>query len=118
MWAVMMMRPDLAYSMFLLSYYLSNSEKKHILLLVNIFCYVSGTLNLELTFSDDSSDEVIEYSDADFAEAVDDRKLTEDFTFMLTDECISHQSKWQSVIALLTCESEYMTMLKADKEAM
>ena len=86
------MRSDLVYSMFLLSYYMSNSEKKHILLLVNIFYYISETLNLEFIFSDNSSDELIKYSNTDFAEAVDDRKLTRDFTFMLTRECISHQS--------------------------
>ena len=78
--------------MFLLSHYLSNLKKKHILLLVNVFCYVSETLNLGLTFSDYDSDKVIEYSDTDFAEAVDDRKLTEDFIFILTGGCISYQS--------------------------
>ena len=104
--------------MFLLSHYLSNSEKKHILLLANVFYYVSETLNIGLTFSDDDSDKVIEYSDTNFTEAVDDKKLTEDFTFMLAGECISHQSKWQSVIALLMCKSEYMTMSEADKKVM
>ena len=86
----MMIRSDLVYSMSLLSHYQSNLEKKYISSLVNIFHYISKTLNLELTFSDDSSDEVIKYSDADFAEAVDNRILTEDFIFMLTRECISH----------------------------
>ena len=118
MWAVIMMRPDLTCSMFLLSHYLSNSGKEHVSLLANVFCYVSGTLNLELTFSDNGSDKVIGYSDADFAGAVDNRKLTGGFTFMLAGECISRQSKQQSVVALLTCESEYMAMSEAGKEAM
>ena len=114
----MMMRSDLVYSMSLLSHYLCNSEKKHISLLADVFYYVSETLNLELIFSDDSSDKVIKYSDADFAEAVDDRKITRDFIFMLTGKYISYQSKWQLVIALLTCESEYITMSEVGKKAM
>ena len=118
MWAAMMMRPDLAYSMSLLSRYLSNPGKEHVSLLANVFHYVSGTLDLGLTFSDDSSDEVIGYSDADFAGAVDDRKSTGGFAFMLAGGCISHKSKQQSVIALSTCESEYMAMSEAGKEAM
>ena len=117
MWAVLMTRPDLVYLMFLLSHYLSNLEKKHVSLLKNVFYYVSETLNLELTFRVNNSDEVIKYSDADFTRAVDNRKSIRDFTFMLTGECISHQSKWQSVVALSMCESEYMTMLEADKKA-
>ena len=112
----MIIRPDLTFLIFLLSHYLSNLEKKHILLLANIFYYISGTQNIKLTFSDNDSDKVIKYSDTDFTEAVDDRKLTKDFVFMLAEECISHQSKWQSVVTLLICESEYMTMLEADKK--
>ena len=118
MWAVMMTQPDLTYLMSILSCYLDNSDKEHLALLKTVFRYVSETLNIELTFTDNTTDDLIEYTDADFAEAIDDCKLTGDYMFMLVEECISHQAKHQTVVTLLSCESEYMTMSEADKETM
>ena len=119
MWAVMITRPDLAYLMLILSQYLSNPGKEHVSLLTNVFCYISKTLDLELIFNDTSKkiNNVVDYTDADFADAVDEQRSTEDFIFMLAEECISHQSKQQAVVTLSTCESEYMRMSEAEKKA-
>ena len=104
--------------MSILSHYLDNSDKEYLALLKTVFRYVSETLDIELTFTNNAADDLIRYTNADFAEAIDDCKLTDDYMFMLAEECISYQTKYQAVMTLLSCESEYMIMSEADKEIM
>ena len=104
--------------MSILSCYLDNSDKEHLALLKTVFRYISETLDVELTFTDDAANDLIRYTDADFAEVIDSHKLTDDYMFMLVREYMSHQIKHQIVVTLLSCESEYMTMSEADKEIM
>ena len=118
MWAVTMTHPDLAYAMLILSRYLSNPGKEHLALLKNVFRYVSGTLDVGLTFMSEDTSDVVGFTDSDFAGVVDGCKSTGGFAFMLAGGCISHQSKRQAVVALSLCESEYMAMSEAGKEAL
>ena len=118
MWAATMTQSDLIYSMSILSCYLDNSDKEHLALLKTVFRYVSETLDIELTFTNNTADDLIRYTDADFAEAIDSHKSTNDYMFILIKECISHQTKCQTVMTLSSCESEYMTMSEAGKEIM
>ena len=76
--------------MLILSCYLDNSSKEHLTLLKTVFRYISETLDIGLTFTDDAANNLIEYTDADFAEAIDSCKSTDDYMFMLAKECISH----------------------------
>ena len=114
----MMTQFDLIYLISILSHYLDNSDKEHLALLKIVFRYISETLDIELTFINDTVDNLIRYTDADFAEVIDSCKLTSDYMFMLVRECISHQTKHQTVITLSSCELEYMMMSEADKEIM
>ena len=118
MWAAMITESDLIYLMSILSCYLDNSGKEHLALLKTVFRYISETLDVELTFTDDAVNNLIRYTNADFVKVIDDCKLTGDYIFMLVRECISHQTKHQIVIALSLCESEYMTISEAGKEIM
>jgi hypothetical protein len=77
--------------------------------------YVAETINADLTFN--QSNDLIDYSDSDFVELKDKRHSTEDYVFMLADEAISHSSKQQLIIALSSCEIEYMILSKTAKEA-
>ena len=114
----MMTQFDLIYSMSILSYYLNNSDKEYLALLKTVFRYVSETLDVGLTFTDDTTNNLIRYTNANFVRAIDSCKLTGDYMFMLVRECISHQTKYQTVMTLSSCESKYMTMSEADKEIM
>jgi hypothetical protein len=84
--------------------------------------YVAETINVDLIFerSNDQQSEnsdLIGYSDSDFAELKDKRHSTEDYVFMLVGEAIIHSFKQQFIIALSSCEIEYMTLSEAAKEA-
>ena len=104
--------------MSILSRYLSNPGTEHLELLKTVLRYVSGTTELGLTFTSKGNGDIVGYTDADFAGAIDGRKSTGGFAYMLAGGCISHQSKRQDVVALSSCESEYMAMSEAGKEAL
>jgi hypothetical protein len=110
-----------------LSRYAHNLSPTHCALVKRVLRYVAGSINVDLTFersnNHESNDQqsqnsdLIDYSDSDFAELKNKRHSTEDYVFMLADEAISHSSKQQPTIVLSSCETEYMALSKAAKEA-
>jgi hypothetical protein len=124
MWPAVHTRPDLAYSVKVLSRYAHNPSQIHCALIKRVLRYVAETLNVELKFSKKSqndnsysNDDLIDYSDSDFAGLKDKRHSTDGYVFMLAGGAISHSSKQQQTIALSSCEAEYMTLSEAAKEA-
>ncbi len=78
----------------------------------------SNDLGVNNSYSNDShSNDLVSYSDSDFADLKDKRHSIDEYVFMLAGETISHSSKQQQTIALSSCEIEYMTLSKATKEA-
>ena len=65
----------------------------------------------------DTLDDVIGYTDFDFGKSKTDQKSTGGYVFILAKAAISHLSKLQSIVALSTCEAEYVAICKARKEA-
>lgn len=76
MWPAMQTRPDLAESVGVLSRFLSNHRPVHVELTKYVLRYISGTLELGQTFDGeaDTPDDVIGYTDSDFAGSKPDRK--------------------------------------------
>ncbi len=78
MWPAIHSRPDLAYSVGVLSRCCSNPGPTHVELVKHVLRYLSGTLELGLKFDAeaDTSDDVIGYTDSDFAGSKPGRKST------------------------------------------
>ena len=83
-----MTQSDLIYLILILSYYLDNSDKEHLTLLKIVFRYISETLDIELIFTNNAADNLIKYTNVNFAKALNSCKLTSDYMFMLVEECI------------------------------
>jgi hypothetical protein len=64
-----------------------------------------------------SDDVLVRWSDADYAGDLDNRRSTSGNVFKLYGSTIAWQSVKQSSVALSTCESEYMALTEATKEA-
>ena len=118
MWPAVHTRPDIAYSVGVLSRYCSNPGPTHCNLVIQIFRYLSGTLDLGITFTADSENDLVGYTDSDYAGLLDGRKSTGGYIFMLSGGPLSHQSKLQSTVALSSTEAEYMATTEAGKEAL
>lgn len=103
----------------MLSRYCSNLGPIHIALVKQVLRYVFDILNKGLIYDEfaDTSNNVVGYTDIDFAGIKIERKSTSGYMFLLAGAAISHCSKLQSIVALFTCEAEYVAMCEAGKEA-
>ncbi len=80
--------------------------------------YVKGTTKLGIYYSNENSNELIGYSDADWGGDINDRKSTSGYIFKLNGGAVSWRSKKQSGVALSTAEAEYVALSAAAQEAM
>ena len=110
-------RLDLAYSAVVLSRYCSNPGKLHCDLVQRVLRYVAGTPDLGLVFRKDSKDDLIGYSDSDFARLIDGRKSIGAYVFMLVGTPILYSYKLQLTVSLSNWEAEYMALVETWKEA-
>ena len=108
---------DISFAVAILSKYCGNSSEQHCKHVWRVFAYLNITLDCGLTFTVKGFKDLIGYSNSDFAGAVDGCKSIKAFVFMLTEGPISHQAKQQSIIALFSCEAEYIALCEAGKEA-
>lgn len=117
-WLAVYICPEIAYSVGVLNCYCSNPGLIYCNLIIQIFRYLSGTFDLEITFTANSEDDLVDYTDLNYTGLIDDRKSTGNYIFMLFGGLLSHQSKFQSTITLLLTKAKYMTTTEAKKEAL
>ncbi|XP_020225209.1 uncharacterized protein LOC109807090 [Cajanus cajan] len=104
-------RPDIAYGVGLVSRYMETPKQSHLLAVKRLLKYVKGTIGYGLMFPNKFSSpnhNMVGYSDADWCGDKADRKSTTGYVFMLGDAPISWCSRKQSVVALSSCEAEYI----------
>ncbi len=80
-WPSVNSRPDISYLVGVLSQYCANSGSKCCNLLIKIFQYLPGTLELGITFKSDSMDELVGYTDSDWARLEDGQRWTGGYIF-------------------------------------
>ena len=118
MWPAVHTPPDISYSVGVFSRYCANPGPIHCNLVVQIFWYLAGTLELGITFRSDIADELIGYTDSDWAGLKDGRRSTGGYAFLLSGGPVSHQSKQQATVVLSSTEAEYMATTEAGKKAL
>ncbi len=106
MWPAVHACPDIAYSVRVLSRYSSNPRSTNCSLVVQVFRYLFGTLDLRITFQADSSYKLVSYSHSDHSSFVDGRKSTGRYIFIRSGGYLSHRSKLQNTIVFSSSEAE------------
>ncbi|KAI5674225.1 hypothetical protein M9H77_14589 [Catharanthus roseus] len=117
MYSMISTRPDIAFSISLLSRFMSNPGRDHWAALKWLLRYLNGTLDWGLHYHNWSDFELIRFVDSDFAGDKDGRRSTTSYFFTLAGNCISWKSQLQPVVALSTTEAEYIAATEAIKEA-
>ena len=114
-------RPDLCWIVTKLAMYMSapvTVQRWHAV--KRVLRYIQGTLNYSLVFKK-SCGKFRGFCDSDWGGS-NDRKSTSGFCFTFNEDCenglISWKSKRQSVVALSTCEAEYIALTHAVQEAL
>ena len=110
-------RPDISYIVGVLARFCANPSQLHLTAVKRVFRYLKGTLDLALTYEQARSDNLIAYSDADWAGDRDSRRSTSGNVFILAGSAITWSSKRLNSVALSTVEAEYMALSQATQEA-
>ncbi len=118
MYVMMTTKSDIVFALSVTSRYCSNSNQAHVALITWIFKYIKDTLKMSITFEESIELEVVEYSDADYNDAVDDRCSIEIWLFLLAEESIFWSVKRQMTSAMSTCKAEYMILSEIEKKAL
>ena len=107
-------RPDLMFSVGYLSRYMENPTTEHMSAVKRILRYVKGTLDLGLVYKkNEAGIKLVGYSDSDYAGDPDDRKSTTGMAFFLGNNLICWASQKQKIVALSSCEAEYVAATTA-----
>ena len=107
-------RPDLLYSVGILSRYMEHPTSDHLASAKRVLRYVKGTLDFGLRYSKyNSHNAIFGYSDSDFAGDIDDRKSTSGYVFFMGSSVICWGSMKQKTVALSSCEAEYIAATTA-----
>ena len=100
-------RPDILFSVGVVSRYMENPFETHMKAAKRILRYLKGTLEYGMFYSASNEFKLTGYCDSDYARDIDNRKSTTGFAFFLGNNAISWCSKKQPIVTLSTCEVEY-----------
>ncbi|EEC81933.1 hypothetical protein OsI_25798 [Oryza sativa Indica Group] len=106
-------RPDLAYSVGYVSRFMEKPTTEHLAAVKQVLRYVAGSIGYGCHYKRKKDASLVGYSDSDLAGDVDTRKSTSGVFFFLGDNLITWQSQKQKVVALSSCEAEYIAATTA-----
>ena len=101
-------RPNIAFSVGVCAQFQAAPKESHLTAVKRIIHYINGTSDYGIWYSRDSNECLAGYSDADWAECIDDRKSTSGGCFYLRNNLVSWISKKQNSVSLSTTEAEYI----------
>jgi hypothetical protein len=103
-------RLELTFSVSYLSRFMECPRQEHMVAIKHILRYVAGTLDFDLFYPRGSARDlgIIGYRDSDMAGDVDDSKSISRMIIFLGDNPATWSSQKQWVVALSSCEAEYI----------
>jgi len=126
MYIMLATRPDLAYSISILSQHAANPHEHQLGMAKRALRYLKNTSKLCLIYIKASTSPIAQqalrwptttdFTDSDWAGDPTNRPSTAAFVFLLGGTAISWKSKKQSLIALSTTEAEYVAASEASQE--
>ena len=122
-------RPDISFATNSIARHVNAPLEKHWSQIKRIFRYLKGTINYALVYSkikndnndfhnNNSNNNIIGYSDASYAPNFEDRKSIGAYIFLFNNGPISWSTKKQPIIALSSCEAEYIALTECAKESL
>ena len=119
MFTAICIRPDLSFATGQLAQAAQCPQPRHEAAIKRTLRYLAGTTTSGLHYSKVSTGRLVitGYSDSDWAGCTKTRKSISGWIFFLCGAAISWQSKKQSVVAMSSCEAEYIALSSASREA-
>lgn len=110
-------RPDMAFSVGILSRYMQSPRESHGNALKQVLRYLQGTLGHGLEFKRGRTQKLVGFSDSSHNTDPDDGRSTTGYLFCLGETPITWCSQKQDTVALSSCEAEFMAATEAAKQA-
>ncbi|RLN25138.1 hypothetical protein C2845_PM07G28320 [Panicum miliaceum] len=111
-------RPDLAFSVGYVSRFMERPTVEHMGAVKRLLRYIAGTIDYGLIYPRGSGEaKLVGYSDSNLAGDIDTCKSTSGALFFLGASLISWQSTKQRIVALSSCEAEYVAATMAVSQA-
>jgi hypothetical protein len=102
-------RPDITFVVSLISRYMEHPTEMHLQAAKRVLRYVKGTSNLGVFYKKEGNQELLGYTDSDYAGDQNDRKSTSGYVFLMSSGAVSWSSKKQPVVTLSTTEAEFIS---------
>jgi hypothetical protein len=109
-------RPNVSYTLSVMSMYQSDCGEAHWIIVKNILKYLRRTKEAFLVFGGEEELVVTGYIDASFQTDKDDSKSQFKFVFCLNGGAVSWKSSKQNTVADSTTEAEYIATSEAAKK--
>lgn len=111
-------RPDIAFSVSVVSRYMHNPTKQHFGAAKKILRYVAGTVDYGVWYSNSSTFKLTSFTDSDFGGSLDNRKSTSGNCFSFGSGVVTWSSKKQETVALSSSEAEYAAASASSRQAL
>lgn len=111
-------RPDIMYGVSLVSKYLNCYDHTHWNVVKKIMKYLKDTRNYGLCYTSANDNNLLAYSDADYAKDTCTRRSLTGYVFMKNGAAVTWATQNQQSVALSTTEAEFMAACATTKEAL
>ena len=110
-------RPDICVAVIKLSMHLEKPTVRHWMQAKRVLRYLAGTIHKGVEYPKNISDfHIWAYTDSDWAGCKSTRRSTSGYAIFLDKGLICWRSKMQSIVALSSCEAEYIALVECIKE--
>lgn len=116
MFAMLGSRPDIAFSVSLLSRFCEEPRLVHWNAVKRVIRYLKDTADLCLMYNGMESDFIEGFSDSDFASCTDSRKSVSGYVIKMCGACILWKSTKQTTVAESTTEAEFVACSLLSRE--
>jgi hypothetical protein len=107
-------RPDLGFAVGYVSRFMERPTTEHLVAVKRVLRYVAGTMDYGCHYQrKEGGAALLGYSDSDHGADVDGRKSTTGVLFFFGKSAVTWQSQKQKVVALSSCEAEYVAAATA-----
>nr|GEY25157.1 ribonuclease H-like domain, reverse transcriptase, RNA-dependent DNA polymerase [Tanacetum cinerariifolium] len=111
-------RPDLSYSVGLLSRFMQEPKEQHMKAIKQVLRYVKGTKDYGITYKHKGENKIQGFSDSSYGINTQECKGTTGIIFYYGDSPISWSTQKQATVALSSCESEFIAATAAATQAL
>ncbi|GJY08410.1 ribonuclease H-like domain, reverse transcriptase, RNA-dependent DNA polymerase [Tanacetum coccineum] len=111
-------RPDLSYSVGLLSRFMQELSEQHMKAIRQVLRYVKGTKDYGITYMHNGGNKIHGFNDSSYGVNTQEGKGTTGIIFYYGESPISWSTQKQATVALSSCESEFIAATTAATQAL